>query len=763
MSFSINFPVSPPVQSIVFSSRTPNYQIRNSALTITHSAIQKPFATSGIKTPNSVKVDKTDSHLQIQPLVDLLRDCVDARFLKQAKTVHGFLLKSKFSNHHSLVLLNHVAHAYSKCSDIDAACRLFDQMSQRNTFSWTVLIAGLAENGLFLDGFEFFCEMQSQGIFPDQFAYSGILQICIGLDSIELGNMVHAQIVIRGFTSHTFVSTALLNMYAKLQEIEDSYKVFNTMTEVNVVSWNAMITGFTSNDLYLDAFDLFLRMMGEGVTPDAQTFIGVAKAIGMLRDVNKAKEVSGYALELGVDSNTLVGTALIDMNSKCGSLQEARSIFNSHFITCRFNAPWNAMISGYLRSGFNEKALELFAKMCQNDIYLDHYTYCSVFNAIAALKCLSLGKKVHARAIKSGLEVNYVSISNAVANAYAKCGSLEDVRKVFNRMEDRDLISWTSLVTAYSQCSEWDKAIEIFSNMRAEGIAPNQFTFSSVLVSCANLCLLEYGQQVHGIICKVGLDMDKCIESALVDMYAKCGCLGDAKKVFNRISNADTVSWTAIIAGHAQHGIVDDALQLFRRMVQLGVEPNAVTFLCVLFACSHGGLVEEGLQYFKLMKKTYGLVPEMEHYACIVDLLSRVGHLNDAMEFISRMPVEPNEMVWQTLLGACRVHGNVELGELAAQKILSFKAENSATYVLLSNTYIESGSYKDGLSLRHLMKEQGVKKEPGCSWISVNGTLHKFYAGDQQHPEKDKIYAKLEELKLKLISLDDVPDLSYEL
>lgn len=688
---------------------------------------------------------------------------MDIRFLKQAKTIHGFLLKSQFSNRDSLVLLNHVAHAYSKCSDIGAACRLFDQMSQRNIFSWTVIIVGLAENGLFLDGFEFFCEMQNQGIFPDQFAYSGIVKICIGLESIELGRMVHAQIVSRGFASHTFVSTALLDMYSKLQKIEDSYKVFNTMTEVNVVSWNAMISGFASNSLYSEAFDHFLRMKGEGAMPDAHTFIGVAKAIGMLRDVSKAKEVSHYASKLGVDSNTLVGTALIDMHSKCGSLQEARSIFDSHFTNCGVNAPWNAMISGYLQSECNGKALEFFAKMNQNDIHLDHYTYCSVFNAIAALKCLSTGKKVHARAIKSGFEVNHISISNAVANAYAKCGSLDDVRKVLYRMEERDLVSWTTLVTAYSQYSEWDKAIEIFSNMREEGFVPNQFTFSSVLVSCASLCLLEYGQQVHGFLFKVGLDMDKCIESALIDMYAKCGSLAEAKKVFDRISNADTVSWTAIISGHAQHGIVDDALRLFRKMEQLGVKPNAVTFLCVLFACSHGGLVEEGLQYFKLMKETYGLEPEMEHYSCIADLLSRVGRLNDAIEFIRKMPIEPNEMVWQTLLGACRVHGNVELGELAAQKILSFKAENSATYVLLSNTYIESGSYEDGLSLRHVMKDRGVKKEPGCSWISVNGRLHKFYAGDLQHPEKDKIYAKLEELRLKTNSLIDVLDLSYEL
>ena len=243
-------------------------------------------------------------------------------------------------------------------------------------------------------------------------------------------------------------------------------------------------------------------------------------------------------------------------------------------------------------------------------------------------------------------------------------------------------------------------------------------------------------------------------------MYAKCGSITEAHKVFKRVSNLDTITWTVVISGYAQHGLVEDALQLFRRMEHFGIKANAVTLLCVLFACSHGGMVEEGLNYFQQMEDSYGLVPEMEHYACVVDLLGRVGRLDDAMEFIERMPIEPNVMVWQTLLGACRVHGNIELGEIAAQKILSIMPDDSATYVLLSNTYIEKGSYEDGLSLRDTMKEQGVKKEPRQSWISVKGRIHKFYAGDQQHPQKEAIYAKLEELKVKIKSMGYALDLS---
>ncbi|XP_059457279.1 pentatricopeptide repeat-containing protein At2g33680-like [Corylus avellana] len=755
--FSIKLGVPQPPHLAVLPAPVSNdKKVRHRILTLPSNG------THGGKGAQSAARDETHKQSHFQPLVDLLRDCVDKRSVEQAKAVHGLVLKSDFSGRDLLVLLNHVAHTYSKCSGFDAALRVFDKMSERNVFSWTVMIVGSTENGFFLQGFQFFCEMMNLGILPDGFAYSSIMQTCIGLDCVELGKMVHALIVIRGFASHTFVSTSLLNMYAKLGMIEDSYKVFETMTEHNQVSWNAMISGFTLNGLHLEAFDHFLRMKKGDITPNMYTLISVSKAVGNLGDIGKGKEVHKYVSELGLESNVLVGTALMDMFSKCGSLSEARSILYSNFINCGVNTPWNAMISGYSQCGFSQEALELFQEMSRNDIKSDVYTYCSVFNAIAALMFLQFGKGVHGMVLKCGLNMN-VSVSNAIADAYAKCESLEDVRKVFDRMEERDIVSWTTLLTAYSQCSEWEEALAIFSRMREEGFIPNQFTLSSVLVACTSLCLLEYGHQVHSLLCKAGLDTDKCIESALIDMYAKCGSITEACKVFERISNPDTITWTAVISGCAQHGLMEDAIQLFRRMDQSGVKPNAVTLLCVLFACSHGGMVEEGLNYFQQMEDTYGLVPKMEHYACVVDLLGRVGRLDDAMKFIQRMPIEPNVMVWQTLLGACRVHGNVELGEIAAQKILSIMPEFSATYVLLSNTYIEAGSYEDGLILRDRMKEQGVKKEAGYSWISVNGRIHKFYAGDQQHPQKEHIYAKLEDLRVKIKSMGYVPDLSYVL
>lgn len=756
MAFSIKLGLPLSTQ---FPPSIPNHKERSTNFTLPSQVIHKLTGTVTAQLPSLARTE-TSLKSQIQSIIDLLRDSADNGYAKEAQALHGLVLKSNFSDQDLVVLLNHVSHVYSKCFDFDSARRVFDKISQRNSFSWTVMIAGSTENGFYLDGLEYFVQMLNHGSSPDKYAYSAVLQTCIGLDCVELGKIVHSQIVIRGFTSQTFVTTSLLNMYAKLGRSDDSYKVFNTMTEHNAVSWNAMISGFTTNGLHLEAYRHFLQMKNEGVKPNVYTLISVSKAVGQLRDVDKAREIQDVVSELGMESNVLLGTSLIDMYSKCGLLDDARSVFDANFFCCRLNTPWNAMISGYSQQGYAKEAVELYKRMCQNDVKSDIYTYCSVFNAVAALKCLHFAKEVHGVVIKHGQDMTVISVCNAIADAYAKCGSLKDVKKLFDRMEERDMISWTTLVTAHSQCGEWEEALAIFALMREEGFQPNQFTFSSILVSCASLCFFEYGQQVHGLIVKAGFDTDKCIESTLIDMYAKCGCIIEAERVFDKCDNPDTISWTAIISGYAQNGMIKDALQLFTKMELWGMKPNAVTLLCVLFACSHGGMIEEGLYYFQLMEDKYGLVPEMEHFACIVDLLGRVGRLSEALEFIKKMPVEPNEMVWQALLGACRVHGNLEMAEIAAQKILSINPEYSSTYVLLSNTYKETGSFEDGLIFRDVMKERGVRKEPGYSWIYVKGKFHKFYSGDQQHPRKDEIYLKLEELRDNVKSMGYVPFLS---
>ncbi|XP_043724232.1 putative pentatricopeptide repeat-containing protein At1g56570 [Telopea speciosissima] len=738
-----------------------NDKIGNSNVRIPSTATQNSPVALGSKISARSAVSATDQLPKLQFFVDHLRDCAREGSIREGKVIHALVLKSSFDEKKTIVLLNHVADMYSKCSDFAAARVVFDKMPQKNVFSWTVMIVGSTENRQFDDGLTFFREMQGCGILPDKFTYSAVIQSCIGLNCIELCEMVHAQIIKKGFLAHIFVTTSLLNMYSKLGKIEDSVLMFNTMAEHNQVSWNAIISGFISNGLHAEAFNQFLAMKSEGTEPNSSTFGSVLKAVAKLGDVSKGREVHNHITELGMESNVLVGTALIDMYSNCGCLPDARNVFDKNFTDCRVNMPWNALVSGYSQCGCSQEALELFIGMCLNGVESDLFTYGSVFKAIAAVKYLQFGRQVHGKVLKLGYDSKALNVNNAIADAYSKCGSLEDARKVFESMETKDLISWTTMLTAYVQCSEGEKALNIFSQMRNEGFTPNEFSFASILVGCASLCLLDCGQQLHGLLCKSGLEDHECVESALIDMYAKCGNIIEAEKVFRGIDRPDVVSWTAIISAYAHHGLTRNALELFQTMEASGIKANTVTLLCVLFACSHGGMVDEGIHYFQSMEERYGLVPEMEHYACIVDLLGRVGRLNDAMEFINSMPIEPTDMVWQTLLGACRVHRNVELGELAAKKIISVRPEHSATYVLLASTYIEMGSLEDGLSLRNMMKDRSVRKEPGFSWISVKGRVHKFFAGDQHHPQKEDIYSKLDELWDKMKAMGYVPDLRY--
>ncbi|KAJ9698837.1 hypothetical protein PVL29_007761 [Vitis rotundifolia] len=560
------------------NNRISNNKARVSNATLSCSRDQKFKGVGRGKVCDPSYTAKTDQYHEsheAQELVDLLRDSVAKGSIREGKSVHGLLLKSSFGNEESIRLFNHVTYMYAECSCFVEAWRVFDGMPHRNAFSWTVMIVGSKKNGLFLDGFRFFYDMLVDGILPDEFVYSAVIQSCIGLGCIELGEAVHGQIVKRGFWDDVIVGTSLLSMYAKLHNSEASVRVFNAIAEHNQVSWGAVISGLSSNGLYLEAFHQFLAMITQGFTPNMYTFSSVLKAVGKMRDATKGREVHQCVMEYGMESNVVVGTSLIDMYSKCGHLSDARSVFDRNFYKSKVNNPWNAMISGYTQCGYWQEALDLFIEMCLNDVKPDLYTYGGVFSAIAALKWLYFGRQVHGMVVKSGNGSRVLSLNNAIVDAYFKCQSLEDARKVFDRMQERDMVSWTTLVSAYVQCYQAREALSIFSQMREQGFMPNQFTFSSVLVACASLSLLEYGRQVHGLICKAGLDDDNCIESSLTNMYAKSGNIIDAVEVFEKIVCPDVVSWSAIIYGYAQHGFLDKAIELVQKMEQSGIQPNS--------------------------------------------------------------------------------------------------------------------------------------------------------------------------------------------
>ncbi|CAH2043992.1 unnamed protein product [Thlaspi arvense] len=470
------------------------FQTGSSSVFLPAQIRQKPreiSISSSVPSSSAVNDEIHGNCYSVTSLIELLRDSADERCLEKAKSIHGLVAKFQFMGKPLTVMLNQMVIAYSKCSDFGSALQVFDEIPQKSVFSWTVLIVGATENGFYRDGIDYFVEMLECDIFPDEYALSAAIQACIGVESIDLGQMVHAQVITRGFSSLSFVNTSLLSMYAKLGRIGDSCKVFNSMENRNEVSWNAMISGFVSNGLYSEAYNSFLRMLGEDIRPNVSCFISVSKAIGQLRDAEKGRYITSIAFEMAMQSNIHVGTALIDMLAKCGCVTEARSVFESNFTGCGGNLPWNAMISGYTTSRHGEEAMLLFLRMCQNNIKRDVYTYCSTLNSIADLRSLEYAKQVHGMIWKSGRELTSVSLCNALMDAYAKCGELEAMRKLFDTREEANQISWTTLVTAYSQSCEWEEALSVFSQMRETGFQPNEITFSGVFASCASLCFLQ--------------------------------------------------------------------------------------------------------------------------------------------------------------------------------------------------------------------------------------------------------------------------------
>jgi len=378
----------------------------------------------------------------------------------------------------------------------------------------------------------------------------------------------------------------------------------------------------------------------------------------------------------------------------------------------------NAMITGYAQNGLVDDAHQLFERLSER---------------------------------------NVVSWT-AMLTGFAQSGRMEEALQLFEKMPEQTTESWTAIIKGYAQHGFNNDAIKFFSQMQLAGIKPNQSTLISVLTACASLAALEHGKQVHDHILRMRFEPDVHVGSILITMYVKCGSIGNAQHVFNRASKRDLVLWNAMISGFAQHGHGKEALQLFQQMQQAGMKPDKITFVGVLSACRHTGLVNEGRRYFDIMRRDYHISPTAEHCACMVDLLGRFGSLEKAEDFIKSMHFEPDAVVWGALLGACRIHLNLEIAERAAEHLFELEPQNAGTYVLMSNLYAVTGRWDDVAKMRQTMKNRGIQKVPGSSWIQVNSKVHAFLGGDKSHSQTEQIYGMLESLAGQMEEAGYVPD-----
>eukprot|EP01018_Ginkgo_biloba_P002732 Gb_33135 [translate_table: standard] len=783
--------------------------------------------------------------------VCLLQMCIKKKALYEGKLIHTHMKERGFTA--DRYLQNTLVNLYAKCGIIADARRVFDQMSTRDAFSWTVMIAAYSRHGPAEEALALFYRMQRTGIEPDQFIFASVLPACTHLEALEEGMNVHEEILRRGFESDVFVESALVDMYAKCGslekarevfdkmhqrnvvswntmiagyaqngDVEEALKLFQKMPERSMVSWNAMITGYVQNG-YVDealklfqkmpqqdvvswtaiiagcaqnghseeALELFRQMQLAGVKPNSKTFASVLPACAHLTALEQGMEIHAELFKSGLQSDVFVESALVDMYAKCGSVEKARNVFDK--MIEQDLVSWNAMIAAYAKHGPFDEALTLFHQMQQTGTEPNQFTFASVLPACAHLAAMEQGLEIHKEIIRNGYQ-SYVFMKNALVDMYAKCGKIDKARHVFDKMQQRDVVSWTAMIAGYTQNGYVDEALKLFhempernviswtamiagyaqngqgvdalklfQQMQLAGVEAGIKTFASVLPACTNLATLEQGMEIHKEIIRRGFESVVFVGNALVDMYAKCGRIDKARHAFDKMPERDVVSWNTMIAGYAMHGCGKEAIKLFEQMQHSCMDPNRVTLVCVLTACCHAGLVEEGLQYFDCMSTYYHIAPAMEHYGCMVDLLSRAGHLDEAESFINNMPIKPDATVWRCLLGACRIHNNIELGERVAGYLFELDPKNAAPYVLLSNIYAAAGKWDDTENVRRMMKERGVKKTPGCSWIEVNKQVHAFLVGDRSHPQTQKIYSNLESLSRQMKAVGYVPDTRFVL
>ncbi|CAK9857567.1 unnamed protein product [Sphagnum jensenii] len=540
-------------------------------------------------------------------------------------------------------------------------------------------------------------------------------------------------------------------------------------------------------------------MEEQGIPVVHSTYAKLLRRCSEMRDLVEGKQVYSHMVQRGLQPNIFIGNVLLDMfvNSSA-SVEDAREVFDNKLVE-KDVVSWSTMITGYAKHGHGKEAFELFCCMLQqgldSDVRVgtaligmyaqsgrsqeafeafchiqeqgmkpDKITHISMLKACSSPIALQLGKQIHASLSKSGFGSD-VRLENALIGMYVKCGTLECGREVHahivNSGHKWDVCVGTALISMYAKCGASEDAFKVYRELQQEGVGLNRVTYICILKACANLTALAEGRQLNLNIIEAGLGADIWIQNALIDMYAKCGSLVDARKVFDTMAQRDVVSWTVMIDALSQHGCGEEALELFGQMKEEGVQPDAITFIGVLSACSHAGLVNEGLGYFSSMFQDHGIMPTSTHYGCMVDLLGRAGRLREAEECIKKMPNEANPSIWAALLGACRVYCNVKLAESAAIHWLKLEPKNAAVYVLLSHVYAAAGMWDSIVEIRKLMEERGVQKEPGRCWIEVEGKMHTFVADDRTHLQVEQIYAELETLSVQMKEAGYVPDTRF--
>ncbi|KAK1422690.1 hypothetical protein QVD17_17976 [Tagetes erecta] len=688
----------------------------------------------------------------------VLKACSMKKDIVVGKQIHGVVVVTGFES--DVFVANTLVVVYAKCGEFLDSRRLFDQIPERNIVSWNALFSCYTQGDKFEQAVVLFDDMIGSGLRPDEFSLSTIINACTGLRDANLGRKIHGCLVKHGYGSDPFSMNALVDMYSKVGDFEDAVSIFDQIRNPDIVSWNAVIAGCVLHEYNDMAIELLLKMRRSRIKPNMFTFSSALKACSGLGVQDLGQQFHSILIKSDIELDPFLCCGLIDIYSKCGEMEDATRVYN--MMPEKELIALNALLCGHSHNNNDIECLSLFATEHRDGIGFNETTLLAILNSAASLQVVNVGEQIHGLSFRTGFQSDPFVI-NSLIDCYAKCGSVEKARKVFDESLIADLATFTSLISAYAQSGQGEEAIKFYLKMQDLELKPDPFICSSLLNTSASLSAYEQGKQIHVHTLKFGLLSDTFTANSLVNMYARCGSIDDATRAFSEVPEKGIVSWSAMIGGFAQHGHGKEALALFDEMLKDGIAPNNVTLVSVLCACNHAGLVTQAKHYFETMEDVFGIKPTQEHYACMIDILGRAGKLDEAMNLVNSMPFEANASVWGALLGAAKTHKNVDLGQLAAQKLMLLDPEKSGTHVLLANIYASAGLWDNVADVRRLMKDSKVKKEPGMSWLEVKDRVYTFIVGDRSHFMTKEIYEKLEEL-MELIGKEGyVPVLEIDL
>ena len=676
-----------------------------------------------------------------QTLMSLLEACLVCLELDFGLQLHAEVIKMGFFS--NVFVGSALVEFYSKCGEMELASTVLFYNSKKSVVSWNAWLDGYALMGDWEEILKLFCAIRELKLKHGKFTLLTVIKSCSHLGNLRGGKAVHALAIKIGSELDKFLSCCLLNMYSKCGLPDYALNVFQRIKNPKIVAWSAMIHCLHQQGQSQEAAEMFCLMRHAGVSPNEFTLASIISAATSLGNRQYSESIHACVYKYGFQSDNFLSNSLVTMYMKTGYAHNGWKVFNT--MSVRVTASWNALLSGFHDNRACDQGPRIFKEMLVIGLEPDIYTFISILKSCSNILDVDFGKQVHVHIIKDGLSSNG-SVGTALIDMYAKCRCLEDADVTLNELTERDLLTWTTIISNYAQSNQGEKVVKCFSQMQQEGLKPNEFTFSSCLSGCSSLVLLDCGRQLHSLTIKSGLSCNVYVATALVDMYGQCWCIEDAEAVFKAMASRNAFSWNTIICGYSLNGQGNKALEAFRIMLDKGFLPDEITFIGVLSACNHLGLIEEGETYFNSLSKYYGITPTIEHFTSMVNLLSRAGKFIEVESFIEKWKLAHNPLIWDTILWASKVHGNVEIGERAAEKLFELEPDMGYNYVLLSHLYAAKGRWEDVVKVRTLMSNRGIHKEPGCSWLEIDAQVHMFFAQDRSHPKIKEISVQLEGL-----------------